>query len=186
MVRHCHLCEFTTKLASTMSMHISMTHTKNKKHECPICHDKFAEKTQLQHHFVNNHCDPDILCGFPGCALLFKNTTTQKMHYVRHHISKALVYTSSFMKGYKTCLTCNTYLKCANMMYHIAQCSPESPFCTNVAAIEKKKMIDAVDPLDELMELDDLDEDFFASPVKIVVEEEEEEALVDIIGRVLS
>ena len=198
MRRHCHYCDFTALKGSTMSMHVSMKHSLHKKHQCPLCSEKFAEKTQLQHHFVNNHCDPDIPCGFPGCTFLFKNTTTQRMHYVRCHMKDKVIYSSSSMKGYKICLTCNTFLKRANMMYHLAQCSPDSPFCTNTAAMEQRRAAAAaeVQPpsvlppvevltaeekneqiISMLAEMDDLDEDFF--------QEDKEETLDDIIERVL-
>ena len=164
-----------------MSMHVSMKHSLHKKHHCPLCTEKFAAKTQLQHHFVNNHCDPDIPCGFPGCTLLFKNTTTQRMHYVRSHMKDQVMYSSSSMKGYKICLTCNIFLKRANMMYHLAHCSPDSPFCTNTAALEKKRAVVVVavvteeDKDDEMIsmlaELGDLDEDFF----QVIKEKEQEQ-----------
>ena len=193
MRRHCNYCEYSAMKGSTLSMHVSMKHSRNKKHHCPMCDQKFAEKTQLQHHFVNNHCDPDIPCGFPGCAFIFKNTTTQRMHYVRSHMKDKLVFSSSSMKGYKICLTCNVFLKRANMMYHLAQCSPDSPFCTNVAALEKKAFDKG---LDELAGLSDDEEDFWGEGEverRLVVEEVEavgmegeDEDLDDLLGRVLS
>ena len=160
MMKRCNYCDFTTKKGSTMSMHVSMKHCLTKKHRCPECIQQFAQKTQLQHHFVNNHCPADIPCGFSGCDFLFKNTTTQKMHYVRCHLKDKLLYTSSSMKGFKTCLTCNIFLKRANMMYHLAQCSTESPFCTNVTAMEKK-IFDA--GIDELAGMSDNEDEFLGA-----------------------
>ena len=165
MMKRCNYCDFTTKKGSTMSMHVSMKHCLTKKHRCPECIQQFAQKTQLQHHFVNNHCPADIPCGFSGCDFLFKNITTQKMHYVRCHLKDKLLYTSSSMKGFKTCLTCNIFLKRANMMYHLAQCSTESPFCTNVTAMEKKifdaGIFDA--GVDELAGMSDNEDEFLGA-----------------------
>ena len=65
-------CDFRTHKLSTMSMHIAMKHKKNKPHVCPVCDERFAVKTQLQHHFVNNHCEADIPCRHPQCNKKFK------------------------------------------------------------------------------------------------------------------
>lgn len=157
-MRHCDFCEFKTEKSSTMSMHTSMNHSSEKKHQCPECPQRFAVRTQLQHHFVNHHCEADIPCGFPGCTFLFKTTTTHRMHYVRAHLKPKNLFTPSSMKGYVTCLTCNVYLKRANMMYHLAQCSAESPFCTNVTAMQKKEIDQGID---ELAALSDNEEDGF-------------------------
>jgi len=151
-MKRCDICDYETKNSSTLSMHVSMKHSLTKKHKCPQCPKLFAEKTQLIHHFVNNHCEADIPCGFPGCPHLFKNATTQKMHYVRCHLKDKKLFAPSSMKGCVTCLTCNIFLKRANMMYHLAQCSVESPFCTNTDALRQKKNDD------ELAELSDNEE----------------------------
>ena len=184
-MKRCNYCDYKTKKGSTLSMHVSMKHSLNKKHHCPLCGEKFAEKTQLQHHFVNNHCDPDIPCGFPGCTLLFKNTTTQKMHYVRSHLKDKPLFSSSSMKGYKICLTCNIFLKRANMMYHLAQCSPESPFCTNVAAKEQMTFDKGIE---ELACMSDNDDDFWGGGAVTETANAvgEEEELDELLGRVLS
>jgi hypothetical protein len=142
---YCNFCPYKTEKGSTMSMHVSMKHSLRKKHNCPECPKQFAEKTQLQHHFVNNHCPADIPCPSPGCTKLFKNTTTQRMHYVRRHMKDKILFTPSSMTGCFSCLTCHIYLKRPNMMYHIAQCSIESPFCTNVAAMERKRIDQGID-----------------------------------------
>ena len=184
-------CDFKTEKGTTMSMHVSMNHSKDKKHKCPDpeCNRQFAVKTQLLHHFVNHHCEADIPCGFKGCNFLFKTTTTQRMHYVRAHLKHKNLFTSSFMKGYKTCLTCSKYLKSANMIYHVAQCSTDSPFCTNVAAMEKKKIDKGID---ELAALSDGDDDFWGEksgePAEAagVAEMEEDEDFDRLLGRVLS
>ena len=174
-----------------MSMHVSMKHSLAKKHKCPQCPILFAEKTQLIHHFVNNHCEADIPCGFPGCPHLFKNTTTQKMHYVRNHLKDKKLYAPSSMTGCVTCLTCNIFLKRANMMYHLAQCSAESPFCTNTDALRQKQFDKEMDELAALSDTEvdvcgvgrsEAEEDAVEDAVE---EEEDEEDLDGPLGRVL-
>lgn len=192
-MRRCKICDYETKNSSTMSMHVSMKHSPTKKHKCPKCPKLFAEKTQLIHHFVNNHCPADIPCGFPECPFLFKNTTTQKMHYVRCHLKDKELFAPSSFKGQVTCLTCNIFLKRANMMYHLAQCSTESPFCINVAALQKKKLDEGIVELAGLS--DDEDEIIWGQPAKQANKhrdehkdedkDKEDEDLDGLLGRIL-
>jgi len=183
-MRQCNYCDYETQNGSTMSMHVSMKHSPTKKHKCPKCPKLFAEKTQLIHHFVNNHCDADIPCGFPECPFLFKNTTTQKMHYVRSHLKDKELFAPSSIKGQVTCLTCNIFLKRANMMYHLAQCSTESPFCINVAALQKKKLDEGIKELAGLSDDED-DVDVRRSGQHTTRAQDEDEELDGILERVL-
>ena len=132
-----HSCDFRTHKPSTMSMHISMKHTKNKSHECPICHEMFSVKTQLQHHFVNNHCEPDIVCRYPQCDKKFKNETSHKIHYARVHMKHILKFKPNFNEGYVQCQYCEHVCKPGGMYYHSANCSPYSPFSPNYKQPEK-------------------------------------------------
>lgn len=129
--RDCHWCDFRTNKSSTMSMHVSMKHKKHKTHECPICHELFVAKTQLQHHFVNNHCEADIPCLFKGCTKKFKNETTHKIHYTRVHMKHTIKFRHDFSIGYVRCQYCEHVCKPAGMYYHTAICSPQSPFSPN-------------------------------------------------------
>ena len=91
------------------------------------------------------------------------------------------------MKGCVTCLTCNIFLKRANMMYHLAQCSAESPFCTNTDALRQKQFDKE---MDELAALSDTEVDVCGvgrseAEEDAVEEEEDEEDLDGPLGRVL-
>ena len=134
-VRHCRYCDYSTQKASTLSMHISMKHKKRNKHICPICRDGFSQKTQLEHHFVNQHCPADIPCLDLSCPVKFKTATNQQTHYIRKHMTPDLLYTASNTKGYKRCLSCPHIARTNSIQYHVAQCSPLSPFCTEINAL---------------------------------------------------
>ena len=126
--RYCPYCAYSTEKASTLSMHISMKHKKSKKHKCPECDQSFAQKTQLEHHFVNQHCEADIECPHPDCTLKFKTTANQKSHYVRNHLNHLSLFSTCIPKTMKQCKRCGHQAKTAAMYYHVAHCSPCSPF----------------------------------------------------------
>lgn len=130
-------CNFRTCNGSTMSMHISMKHRRQKSHECPICHEMFSVKTQLQHHFVNNHCEPDIVCKHPQCNKKFKTDASHKIHYARVHMKHILQFEADFNEGYVKCQYCEHVCKPGGMYYHSANCSPYSPFSSNYKEPEK-------------------------------------------------
>lgn len=127
MSRICKYCEYTTNNSSTLSMHISMKHRRVFRHRCPYCYVVFIEKTQLEHHIMNNHTDKNIECPFDSCDKIFRTKTTMKIHYVRKHLkNRELFGIDSF--GELFCYTCREYFKNSAMYYHQAICSKYSPF----------------------------------------------------------
>lgn len=134
--RACPHCDYRTEKASTMSMHIKIKHVLDKEHVCPFCMENFSTRSQLQHHLRNNHYDAEIPCRMEGCTHVFKDECAHKMHYVRHHMKhlKHELYQPSKSKGFSHCLTCGKMKKNAAMVYHVACCSPLSPFSKNYVA----------------------------------------------------
>ena len=126
--KYCSHCDYITKNASTMSMHMSMKHIMKPKHECSECFEKFPTKTQLEHHYVNHHCEANISCKHLGCTKVFKNTTSQKIHYTRKHMKNIQLFVPTETKGYVRCITCNYEATKSAIYYHVANCSPYSPF----------------------------------------------------------
>ena len=147
-----------------------MKHTMKQKHECPECFQTFSAKTQLEHHFVNHHCEADIQCVFDGCSKVFKNITSQKVHYTRKHMKQTPLFIATSEKEILQCLTCSHTAKRASIYYHVANCSPQSPFCStfhNASDPFQKTLSENIQSPQEddlimklLMEVD-LDDDFF-------------------------
>ena len=129
MSRQCPYCEYQTEKASTLSMHISMKHKSKRAHQCYFCHKRFSQATQLQHHIINHHSKPQIHCKEPSCNAVFKNETSHKIHYVRRHMKHLHLFERSSMPGMRHCLSCGTFTAPSAMYYHVAICSPQSPFC---------------------------------------------------------
>ena len=152
-LRHCPHCDdYSTRNPSTLSMHITNHHRGVKRHPCPLCSERFCSKTQLQHHFVNHHCEADIPCKFDGCNLLFKSPTTHKIHYVRKHMKHVKMFATDIF-GELCCCKCRGYYKSSAMFYHQSICHPQSPFCKETIAFNES--------LEGLMALGDLDEGVF-------------------------
>ena len=111
-----------------MSMHLSMKHIMKPKHECSECFEKFPTKTQMEHHYVNHHCEADISCKNLSCAKVFKNTTSQKIHYTRKHMKNVELFVKTEINGIVKCAVCPYEATKSAMYYHAANCSPYSPF----------------------------------------------------------
>jgi len=128
LYRYCPQCDYITKNASTMSMHIAMKHIMKPKHECLECFKKFPTKTQMEHHYINHHCEADISCKNLKCTKVFKNTTSQKIHYTRKHMKNDKLFVKTQTNGIVKCATCPYEATKSAMYYHVANCSPYSPF----------------------------------------------------------
>ena len=125
--RYCKDCPYFTRKANTLSMHVARLHSNQNNHLCTICYDAFPTQTQLGHHLVNKHSSPTIKCVNPLCSLLFKNTTTQKTHYVRCHLNPELMYVKRHDKTCR-CISCGELFTLNSIVYHVSGCSPLSPF----------------------------------------------------------
>ena len=161
-LRQCPYCPYQTEKASTFSMHLSMKHGSKKKHACPECNLRFSQKTQLEHHFINHHCGADIECPEPNCTMKFKTHTNVKTHYVRKHMdSKLYMYKEG---DYYVCSECEYSGKSAAMCYHIAHCSPDSPFynTTNTYPIKRRRLEDYESSCDEI------ENQIISTPLKLV------------------
>lgn len=53
-----------------------------KKHECKVCHKKYASETLLEGHKKLSHCT--VICS--ECGKIFHNRHTFKMHKIGHHL----------------------------------------------------------------------------------------------------
>lgn len=53
-----------------------------KKHECEVCHKKYASETLLEGHKKLSHCT--VICS--ECGKIFHNRHTFKMHKIGHHL----------------------------------------------------------------------------------------------------
>lgn len=127
--RMCKHCDYTTKKQSTMSMHMSNNHAAAEgrevnPHKCEKCGDGFSAATKLQHHMKNHHTIKFMECPFVGCDYqTAKNKPSLYGHYVRHHMVPEMMCSE---KG--ECNGCGAVKK-TGMLYHLAICSENSPFC---------------------------------------------------------
>ena len=134
--RYCRSCDFFTRKANTLSMHVSLKHSTENNHTCPICPAAFPTRAQLVQH-LPKHTTGSIKCLDLNCKLLFKTSTTHRTHHIRCHMDKELLYTKLLYSSDKCkCLTCGDLFSNNAIIYHVSGCSPLSPFSKNkVAAI---------------------------------------------------
>jgi uncharacterized Zn-finger protein len=126
----CPYCDCKKKNLSTISMHVAANHASEmgkevNPHKCeyPDCGKSFPIKTRLQHHINNHHKKDNLCCPFPNCGYTdSKNKATLYTHYVRKHMN-----TDRMCSG-TVCNTCNSD-KNTGIIYHLATCHPDSPFC---------------------------------------------------------
>jgi hypothetical protein len=164
LYKYCPHCDYITKNASTMSMHLSMKHIMKPKHECPECFEKFPTKTQVEHHYVNHHCEANISCKNLSCSKTFKNTTSQKVHYTRKHMKNIQIFVPTDTKGYVKCASCSYETSKSAIYYHAANCSPYSPFSEKFMNGEENICLPCEDPaLEQLMNIETLDDNFFSA-----------------------
>ena len=125
--RYCRECDYKSRKANTLSMHVSRIHSKEMNHLCHICPATFPTQTQLGHHIINKHSDATIKCASALCPLVFKNTTTQRTHFVRCHQDKNLLYIRKNDNRCK-CISCGNMYSLNAIIYHVSGCSLLSPF----------------------------------------------------------
>ena len=136
----CPYCdEYKTKNCSTMSMHISRKHgivagRQVDFFKCASCPKKFNTGSALAHHNKTHE-----VCTLPcsNCDMKFKTDAALCTHYVRAHMDENSMVKVLIKDGVKDgvkdegdrqCLCCNKVKKERSMTYHLAKCSPESPF----------------------------------------------------------
>ena len=160
--RYCRQCDYFTRKANTLSMHVANTHGNNV-HDCKLCNMSFPTRGKLFHHNLSYHTEGTVKCQKAGCELLFKSETNHRIHYVRKHLDcKEMMMNLEYDKSFWKCTTCGKEQKKQAIMYHVASCSPLSPFSA----------------LGKLEPLNDDDESFFytcrpCDPIAEVVVEED-------------
>jgi hypothetical protein len=126
----CLHCDYSTKKQSTMSMHMSNNHAalegrEENPHKCEKCGEGFSATTKLQHHMKNHHNIKFLACPSAGCDYqTAKNTVSLYGHYVRHHMASEMM--GCIEKG--ECYGCGAVKK-TGILYHLAICNENSPFC---------------------------------------------------------
>ena len=126
----CPYCDCKKKNLSTISMHVAANHASEmgkdvNPHKCeyPDCGKTFPIRTRLQHHINNHHKIDSFRCPFPECGYTdSKNKATLYTHYVRKHMNY-----DTMCRG-TVCNTCGSD-KNTSIIYHLATCHHESPFC---------------------------------------------------------
>lgn len=129
----CPYCDCKKKNLSTISMHVAANHASEmgkdvNPHKCeyPDCGKTFPIRTRLQHHINNHHKIDSLCCPFPDCGYTdSKNKATLYTHYVRKHMNY-----DTMCRG-TVCNTCGSD-KNTGIIYHLATCHQESPFCKPV------------------------------------------------------
>jgi len=122
-----------------------MKHGDSTIHRCKDCMETFSVKTQLNHHIVSHHSTATIPCLNEDCNLLFKNSATQQVHYVRHHMDHKTLFQIDRYKQF-VCLQCHKQFKKAAIYYHVSTCSAKSPFLKGTSDLQR------------LVDMDDEDE----------------------------
>jgi hypothetical protein len=129
----CPYCDCKKKKLSTISMHVAANHASEmgkdvNPHKCeyPDCGKTFPIRTRLQHHINNHHKIDSLHCPFPDCGYSdSKNKATLYTHYVRKHMNYDTMCQGTI------CNTCGSD-KNTGIIYHLATCHQESPFCKAV------------------------------------------------------
>ena len=129
----CDYCEKTSKNQSTISEHISRLHSKEagrieKPFECPTCQKRFNSASIRDQHIHNNHFNIRDNCVAPGCSYKGKTDAALCTHYVRKHMDVSnlcrVIDSENLL-----CNHCEKSMSKSSMMYHLAKCSPLSPYC---------------------------------------------------------
>ena len=157
--RYCRECDFFTRNANTLSMHVSRTHRQGHI-ECTKCDDLFTTKGTLFHHMLSKHTDKTIECSFETCTHQFKTETNHRIHFIRKHTKiEEFMMPVENTNEFK-CIECGKRGGANTIVYHVILCSPLSPFSPKAVQ----------DPLDDLEMLAELEEnvDFFHAEETLV------------------
>lgn len=127
----CYYCEFTSLKKSTVSEHITRLHPKAAGRQinpfsCSYCGVRFQNKSAELHHVKTHHEIKMTTCPYDGCSYESKITTTLCVHYVRKHMSEQTIPTET--SDVVECIVCKKHMKKGASYYHVAKCSPQSPF----------------------------------------------------------
>lgn len=125
---YCKFCDYFTRKSNTLSMHIAMKHSNNRRHTCPKCPKDFSTKTQMTQHVLSHHTQSVIDCEYSGCKEKFKTKYGQRIHYMRKHTDL-----DDFIASYENeweCVECGKTGEKGAILYHVTSCSPYSPFTT--------------------------------------------------------
>ena len=132
----CNYCEKTSKNQSTISEHISRLHASDagrivKPFDCPNCEKRFNSASIRDQHIQNNHFNIRDNCVMPGCNYKGKSGSALCGHYARKHMdidSLITVIDCDIL----ACNHCDKHLNKPAILYHLARCSPTSPYCKDI------------------------------------------------------
>ena len=129
----CNYCEFKSAKKSTVSEHISRLHPKEAGRqvdpfECKHCGEKFQNKSAELHHVKTHHEITMVKCPYNDCSYEAKIETTVCVHYTRKHLPELTMPLEN--PDMVKCTICQKEMKKASAHYHVAKCSPVSPFFT--------------------------------------------------------
>lgn len=164
-MHYCKLCDYYSRHASTLSMHYAIKHGLGKKrHICEHCKESFKTQSLMNQHIWAKHTTSQLACHDPNCTKKFRHKVNMHMHYMRAHIPKEdLMYPSEAHKDDCYCKHCGKLQLKASMFYHVAYCSPCSPFSPNYCEKEEHQLPTynpsmVMNMLDYFMASDDEDE----------------------------
>ena len=80
----CHVCQYTTRIKSTLKQHINNLHAERKL-SCDQCSYKAARPAQLRQHLKKVHGPATISCPVEGCQRKFVQSCDIKDHIKRTH-----------------------------------------------------------------------------------------------------
>jgi hypothetical protein len=132
----CNYCEKTSKNQSTISEHISRLHASEagrivKPFECPTCQKRFNSVSIRDQHIQNNHFNIRDNCMAPGCNYKGKSGSALCSHYARKHMDSSSLITEVDCE-ISMCNHCSKHLNKSSILYHLAICSPISPYCKSI------------------------------------------------------
>ena len=125
---YCKFCDYFSRKSNALSMHLAMKHSKHHPHKCPTCPKRFPTKTQMTQHVLSQHTRSVISCEYPGCEEKFKTKYGQRIHHMRKHTDLD-DFIAPFEKEWE-CVECGKTGEKGAILYHVASCSPYSPFTT--------------------------------------------------------
>ena len=129
----CPYCDYYRDKQSTVSEHITRLHPVEagrnvEQFKCSYCGDCFQAKSQLNVHISNHHEIKYLECPHQNCDYKGKQKTTVYNHYGRIHMNQGDIIEQTKDTGLWCCKTCSKEYKFVSVFYHVATCSPKSPF----------------------------------------------------------